>query len=336
MGSTVNTELVRVGTRESFTGGMQAYSGATFERAVLQDGRRVVLKHLPAEGDWLTRATDGLGRARMLWESGLLGRVESTVEHPVVDMFQEDGHDVIAMRDVSDVLMPPDSRVTPAEVDRLLAGLARFHADFEGSELADLCSPGRRHSLCVPAMHRADEGPNGFRVRDHLLAGWGVFAEKWPDDVVDAIFAIHDEPGLLDRALASTAPWTMLHGDARLENLGLRGDALVAIDWGELTGTGPAEMDLVWFASMGTAVLPGAPTWRIDAMPGDVFDIYASHSARPLDRRALDLACLGNVAMSGWYFCVQMGDEATVARTAELEDWWLARARQALESWSPT
>ena len=195
-------DVVQVRTREPFSGGTQAYSGASFERAVLSDGRHVILKHLPAEGDWLTRATNGIGRARLLWESGLLHRVETTVEHPVVDMFHEDGHDVVAMRDVSDVLLPPDGRVTPSQVHRLLAGLARLHADFEGCELAGLCSPAQRHSLCIPAMQRADDGPNGFRVRDHLLAGWEAFAEQWPDDVVDAIFAIHDDPGLLERAFA--------------------------------------------------------------------------------------------------------------------------------------
>ena len=336
MGSASDPDVVQVEGREPFSGGTQAYSGATFERAVLRDGRRVVLKHLPAEGDWLTRATNGIGRARLLWESGLLDRVAPTVEHAVVDVFDEDGHDVVAMRDVSDVLLKPDGRVTPSEVHRLLAGLARLHADFEGCELAGLCSPAQRHSLCIPAMHRADDGPNGFRVRDHVLAGWESFAEQWPEDVVGAIFAIHDEPGLLDRAFGSTGPWTLLHGDARLENLGLRGDDLVAIDWGELTGTGPAEMDLAWFAAIGTAVLPGAPTWRIDATPDEVFAIYASHSARPLDPRALDVACLGMVAMNGWYFCARMGDEVTVARTAELEGWWLTRARHALDAWSPT
>ena len=169
-----------------------------------------------------------------------------------------------------------------------------------------------------------------------VIAGWEVSGERWPRDIVDAIFVLHDDPALLEQEMRAAVPWTLLHGDGRLDNLGLRGDGLVAVDWGELTGTGPAEMDLVWFSALGTGVMPGAPTWRIDAMPDEIFAAYAARAARALDRRALDLACLGMVAMSGWHLCTGMGDEAALARTAELDRWWLARAGEALETWSPT
>jgi hypothetical protein len=336
MASTTKMDTVELQARQPFSGGTQAYSGATFEQAILDDGHRVILKHLPPDGDWLTRATDGIGRARLLWESGVLHRVGETVEHAVLDVLREGDHDVVVMEDVSDVLLPPDGRITASELDRLLAGLARLHAAFEGGPPDGLCSPGARNSIFVPAFHRDDTQPNGMRVRDHVLAGWEVFAEKWPREIVDAILALHDDPGLLDQAFANAAPWTLLHGDAKLDNLGLRGDRLVAIDWGELTGTGPAEMDVVWLSALGTGVLPGAPTWRIDAMPDEIFAAYAAHAARPLDRRALDLACLGMVAMSGWHLCMGMGEDWALARTAQLEAWWLIRAGEALDTWSPT
>src|SRR6266511_3523202 len=41
--------------------GVQAFSGARFEHVALADGRRLVLKRLPPEGDWLTRVTGGAG-----------------------------------------------------------------------------------------------------------------------------------------------------------------------------------------------------------------------------------------------------------------------------------
>src|SRR2546430_2697518 len=63
-----------------------AYSGARLEEVVLDDGRRLVLKHLPSSGDWLTRATNGAGRLRMLWESGLLERVRPLVHHTILDV----------------------------------------------------------------------------------------------------------------------------------------------------------------------------------------------------------------------------------------------------------
>ena len=63
---------------------VEAFSGARLERVVLEGGRRLVLKHLPPEGDWLTRATDGAGRFRLLWEHGLLARVEPFADHTVI------------------------------------------------------------------------------------------------------------------------------------------------------------------------------------------------------------------------------------------------------------
>ncbi len=61
--------------------GVQAFSGARFEHVALADGRRLVLKRLPPEGDWLTRVTGGAGRARLLWDSGILAQVAATVDH---------------------------------------------------------------------------------------------------------------------------------------------------------------------------------------------------------------------------------------------------------------
>ena len=322
-----------VDNREPFSGGSQAYSGARLERALTPEGQRVVLKHLPADGDWLTRATDGHGRARRLWESGALDAVAGTMEHSVIDVCREDDHDVVVMADVSEVLLPPDARVARAEVECLLAGLARLHADFEDAAPGGLCTPARRHSLFLPSFQRADDGPHPCRVRSLIVEGWELLAERWPGDVVHAVFAVHDALGLLERELLRTAPSTLLHGDAKLDNLGLRGDRVVAVDWGELTGFGPAEMDVVWFAATSTLVAPEAPTWRIDAMPDEVFAVYNAKAARPLDPRTLDLACLGIVAQLGWY--LQLGDGAARERTAQLDAWWKARVLVALETWSP-
>jgi hypothetical protein len=113
-----------VGNRERFSSGTQAYSGARLERAVTPGGQRLLLEHLSADGDWLTRATDGHGRARRLWEAGAL-----------------------VMTDVSEVLLPPDVSVTRAEVEWLPAGLARLHANFEGAPLGDDAARARTARL---------------------------------------------------------------------------------------------------------------------------------------------------------------------------------------------
>ena len=127
----------------------------------------------------------------------------------------------------------------------------------------------------------------------------------------------------------ASAPATLLHGDAKLGNFGLDGDHLVGIDWGELTGVGPAEIDVAWFA-----VTSG---WRIDWLPDQVFTAYSQQADRPLDARALDLACIGSLAQQGFRMAGQQRaeGEATRARASVLLGWWVDRVRQALLTWSP-
>jgi hypothetical protein len=287
--------MIEIARREPFNGGPGA-SGAWFERGVLSDGRSVILKHLPAEGDWLTRATDGLGRARLLWESGVLEKVTAAVDHAVIDVLREDDHDVVLMEDVSAFLLPAGARLSHEQVDRLLAGLATLHASWEGCALNGLCSAEDRNALFVPAFHRADSGPHPHPRRDDIVGGWEVFADTAPDDIVQAIFAVHTDPSALGQQLRMAAPPpTLLHGDAKLDNLGLRGDRLVAVDWGDLTGTGPAEMDIVWFAALST-LAPNALNGRIAAMPDELFRMYGRHAPRGLNPRSLDLACIGMMA----------------------------------------
>lgn len=317
--------LDEVVERSALQGAEQAYSGSRLERVQLADGRVRVLKHLPPEGDWLTRATDGRGRTRRLWDRGLLDRVGETVDHAVVDVVRADGRDVVVMEDVGDALIPPGSPVPKRQAERLLAGFATLHSAWEGCEIAGLCTPAARYGLFAPAFHASDEGPGTHPLRDVILDGWDVFAEAVPADVAGAVDAVHADPERLGAELAEAAPPTLLHGDAKLENLGLRGDRLVAVDWGELTGVGPAEVDLAWFALQGT--------WRIDATPDALFAAYATHAERRLDPRALDLACIGSLAQMGFkmaYRSVHAADAEVRARASTLLAWWADRVQEAL------
>lgn len=316
-------------------------SGAWFERGQLDDGRTVVLKHLPSEGDWISRGSDGLGRSRWLWESGLLERLAATVDHPVLGVIEESGHDVVVMEDVGAHLAATDRVLPPRDLDGVLTGMAAMHDQWEGSDLEGLCSPGDRHRILFPAFHLDDPGPNHHPRREKILAGWAAFAEHAPPDVVRVIDAVHADPGCLERRLRTVAPATFLHGDLRPANLGLRNGRLLAIDWGELAGQGPAEMDLAWFA--GTSTMAGwmqTPRGVVDLMPDDVFRLYEERSARPLDLGALDAACIGMVAQAGFLMAAATArlnarpDERR-ARAAQLTDWWFARVRAACERWSP-
>jgi hypothetical protein len=311
-------------------------SGATLERAVLRDGRRVVLKHLPREGDWLTRLSQGAERSRLLWDSGLLDRVGQHIDHAVLAMLRNGDHDIVVMDDVGDDLLPLGAALPAETIQRVLSGLARLHHAWEGQAPAGLCSPADRHRLAGPGFHRRDVGPHPCPFRDFVYTGWERFADLVADDVGKAVFAVLDDPVPLGRQLDAVDRPTLLHGDPKAGNLGLRGDRVVLIDWSELTGTGPAEMDLAWFVCTSTFALPRTGPWLVDALPDEVFTAYEVQAGRPLDPRALDLACIGALAQHG---CVYAGfADATSkkgARAAQLLEWWVSRVRVALETWSP-
>ncbi len=304
----------------------EALSGARFERVVLTDGRRLVFKRLPPAGDWLTRLTGGAGHLRHLWDGGTLAEVAATVEHSIVAIVNSNGADVVVMRDMADCLLPAVGAVSRATAWRLLTGLAALHRAWEGRTIDRLCRPAARYQLFAPRQHASDRGPNPHPNRALILSGWQTFAEMVPTDVADAVLAIHAHPEPLADALVASAPATLVHGDAKLENLGLEGERVVAIDWGELTGIGPAEIDVAWFA-----VMSG---WRLDCLPDEVFAAYEQQASRRLEPRALDLACIGSLAQMGFKLAARSvaPDEPTRARATALLDWWVARVRRALSA----
>jgi hypothetical protein len=312
-----------VRSRQPLTDLAEAFSGATLDSVELRDGRRIVVKHLPAEGDWLTRATDGAGRARRLWASGLLTRIRPHVDHTVLDVRMADGHDVVIMRDARDDLLPPRVAVPRAVARGLLTRLAALHEASMDEAGESLCSLGARYAMFAPDVHANDHGPGAHPLGDRIGRGWELFEEHVDRDVVDAVFGVHRDPQPLARRL-SRFPTTLLHGDAKLENLGLRGGDLVAIDWGDLTGFGPREVDVGWFALKGAA--------RIGCSPDEVFADYEAAAGHALDPDALDLVCVGSLAQMGFRFALgalASGPDPPEVAARQLK-WWTGRAAAAL------
>ena len=77
-------------------------SGATLERAVLADGRSVVVKRFDPEADLVMRISgDTRGREVEMWESGIFDRLPADVGHAVIGgWFGDDGLGVLVMRDL--------------------------------------------------------------------------------------------------------------------------------------------------------------------------------------------------------------------------------------------
>jgi hypothetical protein len=306
----------------------EAFSGARLEQAILPGGKSVVVKFLPLEGDWLTRATQGTGRLRHLWESLLLRDVEPFVDHTVLDMDVIDGQDVVVMRDARAELLPPTRPVSLGTSEGLLAGLSAMHDNCLRERDRSLCSIAARYAMFAPLFHTTDTGPGRHPMADRIQVGWDLFAEHVDHDTSEAIFAVHRNPDALGRRLEQF-PSTLLHGDAKLENLGQSTDRVVAIDWGDLTGVGPREVDVAWYALKGAT--------RIGCAPGDLFRQYEHVSGVRLDREALHLVCIGSLAQMGFRLALgafDIGPEPREVASRQLE-WWLGRTHAALDRVSP-
>jgi hypothetical protein len=59
-------------------------SGSRLESVVLDNGDRLVVKHVAPAGDWIMRGTHDEGRAAALWLDGVLDRVPAVIDHTVL------------------------------------------------------------------------------------------------------------------------------------------------------------------------------------------------------------------------------------------------------------
>ena len=147
-----------------------------------------------------------------------------------------------------------------------------------------------------------------------------------PRDVADAIAAIHADP---DRFAARYAGCrtTLVHGDFRFANMGLRPDRLVLIDWGSSCVAGPGALDVAWYLIVGAT--------RIEATRDAVLDDFRVAEGDRFDARALGLALIGALAMLGWNKALDVLENADpLARARERADldWWVARVRRELDA----
>lgn len=274
----------RAGPGEPWDPRSVVFTGSELRRVELPD-QTVVLKRLDKRGDWLSRATNGVGRTARLWTSGLLREIEPVVEHGVIGVIERDEHDVLVMHDLSSWLIPPEAWVDDATIDAVLCRMARLHDHAVGIDVEGLCSTFERANFCNPAFHELDAGPNPIRAGARgLRDGYQFIRDRLGAEASAFIASYYENARSLAQEVErrTTRP-TLLHGDTKLENLGVRDDRLAAIDWGELTGRGPAEIDVVTFAL-------GSCWFQTDLTPLEVYERYDRHSTVGLDEELLDLS----------------------------------------------
>lgn len=299
-------------------------SGSAIERVELADGSALVVKRESPGGDWAMRALRDDGRAARLWSTGLLARMPAVIDHAVVGVERVGEDWLIVMRDVSADLFADGTVIDRETSRRVMRAYRALHETFLDERIDGLCAPADRFTCLSPATARR-EG-HSHEVPPLIGRGWDAFDELVSPSIRDAVFGLLDDPTpWLDRLYAR--PTTLIHGDPKLANAGLRGDVLVLVDWGCLTGVAPPAVEFVTSLAVNAS--------RIDAGREQLIDDHRTISGELYDAEALRLAWLGGLLMLGWnkaLLAVEAQDEAVRAREARDLAWWVRHAAASLEA----
>jgi hypothetical protein len=309
--------------------GHEGKSGAALERAVMDDGRHLVIKRFSPETDLIMALTaDAVGREYALWSAGLLDRLPEGVGHAVVGGWRESDATVLLMRDLEDAPLTWSHRLDADRCRWVLERVARLHDEFLGIDPADLpgsalTPPADLLGLFSPARLGPYAGADN-RLAAIALHGWDVFFDVVPADVADPVAGLLDDTGPLVAALLRR-PCTLTHGDLATVNMALEPGTLTLLDW-SMPSVVPGAVDIARFVAGCSSV--------VDLSREEVIASYRAACRSSYDEEAMRLALLTGLVWLGWNKAldsVEHRDPATRAREGEDLKWWLGRAREALD-----
>jgi hypothetical protein len=198
-------------------------------------------------------------------------------------------------------------------------------------------------SLLAGATRReplaAADGLSGSPLERVVLAGGEVVVIKHVRAGGDWIMRATHDGGRVAELWASgilrRVPATIDHAILAVEEDGdgwavVMRERVVLLDWGTQTGWAPPAVEVAWYLAVNAS--------RIDATREQVLDDFRAAEGECHDEDALRLALLGGLVQLGWDKALHASghpDPAVRAREAADLAWWTARARDALERWSP-
>jgi hypothetical protein len=303
------------------------WSGNVLERLVLADGRRLIAKRIVPGTNWIDRHTRDEGREGLLFTSGVLARMPAAVDHAVIAAERDGDAWWVVMRDVSASLLPDGRRLTRHEHRRILTAANLMWEEFWGERVPHLCSLHDCFQLFSPAIAEAERHGLDLLPKQYE-AFWEAFAEAVDRDVGEAVLALVEDPGPLVAELEACGT-TLIHADIRDEQIGLDGERLILLDWGRASQGHPV-VDFFWSICHNG--------WRIDATHDELVEDFRRARGERDDPRALELGVLAGLVMYGWVFghsAAYHPDPAERDWAGRELGWWVPRARQALETWSP-
>jgi phosphotransferase family enzyme len=343
------------------------------------DGRRFVLKRTSWAIDWIARST----RDHALRE-GFIASMPLPLPEPLVAPYfgsAGDGNSVgILMPDLSAELLPWEGSpgeppLEVAAVDRILDGLARLHAmpwPIAADPDSMIVWPSvawRERLLLLSPTSAAELASEGVLAGARFMAGWAAFERLATPAARALIERLDRDSSALIRALEAL-PWTGLHGDLKLANVGFLDDRrMCLIDW-QMTALAPVAVELGWMLVTNSASLPETPEatmarYRaaVEAIAGSPIAIaapfdpdlaYPSLALRAIVGLAssprfqsvdellgawdaqLDLTWIVGLLLRGWRKGIDAETGATLGSGVPASDdlaWWCRKATEAADRW---
>ena len=218
------------------------------------------------------------------------------------------------MRDVQNVLLPPDARLSREQSRRILSAAAQLHRRFRDAVPAGAASLEDRIGMSGPAVADA-ERPHPDLLPKQFEQGWDAFAELVPADVSETVLDLTRRPAALaDRLLRAHGAATLIHGDLRGDNLGFDGDRLVLIDW-DLAAAGTPTVEFAWYLAHSAR--------RIDATHDEIEADHRTAQGAELDAVEAELGMVSGLVQYGW----RIAHSARVHPDPAETEWGRARAR---------
>ncbi len=155
-------------------------SGARLERVSI-GGEPHVVKYLDPSVDWTMRAAGVDTSATLeLWRRGVLARLPTSINQPIVGVAYEDGVTAMLMHDVGEWLVPVSDDVVPLDQHlRFLDHMAHMHATFwQTPDDIDVVSNRTRYTELSPQTAEREAALGSTHAVPPLIgAGWPRLAE---------------------------------------------------------------------------------------------------------------------------------------------------------------
>ena len=266
------------------------------------------------ERDWIMRVTDDTHcREAAFAAAGIALGAE--IRTPSVASARDGDGYALLMADITPYLLAES--ITEEQLDLILLRMAELHARPVPAASFPWCDAGRRLTLLSPDRARIAVA-YGSTAGETFLRGWERFATLAPHDVVEAISTLWSDPLPLVATLDALPP-ALLHGDLKLDNIGLDPEGRMwLIDWA-MPLVSSTALELGWFLAINSR--------RVPLSNDGVLDRYAAAAGIDVRDRARHdaLAALCGLVLRGWRKAL----DADEGEPDELR-WWCERAREGM------